>query len=778
MKTPRRLVLLPLLALATLTVLLPSTPAGAVVPGQNGRIAFVSNRSGTNQVYSMRSDGTGVTQLTTLGVNTDPNWSPTGQKIVFVSTRDGSAELYTMDASGANQARLTTNTITESHPVWAPNGKLIAFAGTVGADSEIFRISSSGTQLVNLTNNATAFDADPAWSPGGQTIAFDSTDRNGPGTGTDVYTMGKDGSAVTQLTFTGVDSNPSWSPDNKNLAFESGRDNLPPAPSVFCGVTKPMGIAVTSSAVLAMQFNSDNIKKITSSCTVSNFAVLPPTGTTVERYLAVSPGLGGFPAGYVYATVGANIYQVTPDGLTVTLFKNMPGFLNGETGITFDTVGTFGFKMILTDRRGPIWTVDSAGNATLIGDVGQQIEGPIVAPTSFVPYAGQIIVANEFADKVFAMNSAGVVTQVTTVDGGEGAVTIPSTVCNLSGTTGAYFVAMEDLNQVWSFPASMFTGMGNDIMIPSELITDFWKLHSNGSTISTTQFYPAIGTPDLEGSAFAPCTSGPGKEKAPQTPATSGPREIYRMSSTGGGQTRLTTNTADDVNPAVSPDGLSIVFMSDRDNPGTYETYKMAWTDGSGQTNISNNTSANDTNPDWQSVAVYTTVGDFFYSPTGPKPKMGGIVEWDNTGPSSHTATDGSGMDYFDSGTLTPGQVFLFGFPVAGNYAVECTIHPGQMSQTIKVPMTAVPKTGGLTTVFTITWAVAPAPPVGYDIDVQIFKPGASDWADFKTDTSTKFTSFTANAGTGVYSFRARLEKLDQLTFSDWSAAVSITVNP
>jgi Tol biopolymer transport system component len=776
MPTPRRLVLLPLLALATLAVLLPATPAGAVVPGQNGRIAFSSNRTGTKQIFTMRSDGTGVTQLTTLGNNTDPSISADGTQIVFVSDRDGTAELYTMSITGANQFRVTTNAITESHPSWAPNGKLLAFAGLSGTDSEIFRITPLGRQLTNLTNNPSAFDANPSWSPGGQTIAFDSTDRGGPGTGTDVYSMGKDGSGVTQLTFTGVDSNPSWNPDNKNLAFESGRDNLPPAPSAFCGVTKPMGIAVTGSVVLAMQFNSDNIKQITSSCVVSNFAVLPPTGTSVERYLAISPGLGGFPAGSVYATVGANIYQVTPDGQTVTLFKNMPGFLNGETGITFDTVGTFGFKMILTDRRGPIWTLDSAGNATQIGDVGQQIEGPVVAPTGFVPYGGQVIVANEFADKVFAMSNTGVVTQVTTVDGGEGAVQIPSTACNLPGTTGAYFVAMEDLNQVWSFPASMFTGLGNDIMIPSELITDFWRLHSNGTSIETSQFYGAIATPDLEGSAFAPCPTGQPSHAAGAQ--TSPPREIYRMSSTGGGQTRLTTNSTDDVNPAVSPDGLSIVFMSDRDNPGTYETYKMAWTDGTGQTNISNNSSANDTNPDWQGVAVYTTVGDFFYSPSGPKPKQGGIVEWDNLGPSSHTVTDGSGMGYFDSGTLAPGQLFLFSFPGAGNYSVVCSIHPGQMSQTIKVPVTAVPKTGNLTTVFTITWAVAPSPPAGYDFDVQIFKPGASDWADFKTDTSLKFTNFTANAGTGVYSFRARLEKADQLHFSDWSAAVSITVNP
>jgi Tol biopolymer transport system component len=771
MKTPR-ILLASTTAVLVLGVLLQTAPAQAVVVGQNGRIAFVSDRSGSNQIWSQRSDGTGLTQLTTLGVNTDPSWSADGRKIAFVSTRTGTAELFTMDATGASQVRLTTNNITESHPTWAPNGKLIAFAGITGTDSEIYRMTSTGTQLRNLTNNATAFDANPSWSPGGITIAFDSTNRNDPGT--DVYTMKNDGTQLAQLTTTHVDSNPSWHPDNKNITFASGRDNLPPGPSVFAAVNKPMGVAATTSRVLVMQFNSDNIKSV-SRGVVTNFASLPPTGLNVERYIAVSPGLGGFPAGYVYATVGANIWQVTPDGLTVTLFKNMPGFLNGETGITFDTVGTFGFKMILTDRRGPVWTVDSAGNTALIADVGQQIEGPAVAPLSFDPYGGQIIVANEFADDVFAISGTGVVTEIATVDGGEAAVEIPPTVCNFGTSQGAYFVAMEEQNQIMSFPASLFTGLSGDILIPSELITDFWKLHSNGSSISTTQFWGPIGVPDLEGSAFVPCTMG---GPSPQAPATTGPREIYRMPSAGGAATRLTTNAFDDTNPAVSPDGITVVFQTDRNNPGTYETYKMAWVDGSGQTNITNNNSADDITPDWQTVAANIVMADFSYTPPSPKSSLGGTVQWDNVGPTAHTATDDSGMDYFDSGTVSPGGIYQFTFPVAGNYPVTCTIHPGLMSGTIKVPMSAVPRTGSETTQFTITWAVAPSPPVGYDIDVQIFRPGASDWVAWKSNVSIKFSNFTPDAGTGTYSFRARLEKADQLTFSDWSTPVSITVNP
>ena len=53
-----------LTVLAILAVLLANpAPSGAVVSGTNGRIAFVSDRSGTRQIYVMRSDGSAATGL-------------------------------------------------------------------------------------------------------------------------------------------------------------------------------------------------------------------------------------------------------------------------------------------------------------------------------------------------------------------------------------------------------------------------------------------------------------------------------------------------------------------------------------------------------------------------------------------------------------------------------------------------------------------------------------------------------------------------------------------
>lgn len=71
--------------------------------------------------------------------------------------------------------------------------------------------------------------------------------------------------------------------------------------------------------------------------------------------------------------------------------------------------------------------------------------------------------------------------------------------------------------------------------------------------------------------------------------------EIYTMEADGGAQTRLTENTAEDYQPAWSPDGTRLAFVTNRD--GNPEIYVMN-SDGSGQTRLTNN-AAGDIRPVW-----------------------------------------------------------------------------------------------------------------------------------------------------------------------------------
>jgi len=277
-------------------------------------------------------------------------------------------------------------------------------------------------------------------------------------------------------------------------------------PSTFATLGKPVGVAATANALLVTQAQRNTVKAIDSSGNVTLFATLPTTGTSIEPYIAVSSGMGGFPAGKVYVVVRQKIFQISPNGSNVKLFKKILGLSSGNNGITFDTVGTFGFNMIITDRRGPVWTVTSSGVATQIVDVMAQIEGPAVAPSTFGAFGGQLLIASEFTGTVIAIApTTFTISTVGSWASAEGVDIIPSTVCEFGASGGAYFVAMEDENRIVKFPALDFAGLDGQALATSEITTSIGV--SDGQSDFTT-FNGPIGSPDLEGSDFFPCPAG------------------------------------------------------------------------------------------------------------------------------------------------------------------------------------------------------------------------------------------------------------------------------
>src|SRR4029453_18722873 len=64
-------------------------------------LAFVRD----GQIFRVRSDGTGLVQLTSDGGNSEPAWAPDGARIAFVRGQGGSSDIYVMNADGSNVVR-------------------------------------------------------------------------------------------------------------------------------------------------------------------------------------------------------------------------------------------------------------------------------------------------------------------------------------------------------------------------------------------------------------------------------------------------------------------------------------------------------------------------------------------------------------------------------------------------------------------------------------------------------------------------------------------------
>lgn len=82
----------------------PEDTAPAVYGNQ---IAFMSNRDGNWEIYSVRNDASDLRRLTISGsMDGLPTWSPDGKTIAFVSNRDGAWAVWAMNPDGTSQRKL------------------------------------------------------------------------------------------------------------------------------------------------------------------------------------------------------------------------------------------------------------------------------------------------------------------------------------------------------------------------------------------------------------------------------------------------------------------------------------------------------------------------------------------------------------------------------------------------------------------------------------------------------------------------------------------------
>lgn len=244
-----------------------------------GRVYFMSDRDGNEEIYVIPAQGGTAANLTSdPAADSEPNVDSTGRSVAFSSSRgDGTSGIWAMEATGGAARLLTPQARGDYSPVWSPDATRVAFTSTVDqsrgllwmvdlpegepyplldaispstpevvcaggfpgswtpdGQSVIYRgsqgdiragqvcsVGIDGSEIQPIYGEEGVAVEHPVMSPDGKRIVF-ASNRSG---NLDIYVMTADGEDVKRLTQDpGNDMDPVWSPDGKWIAFASERD--------------------------------------------------------------------------------------------------------------------------------------------------------------------------------------------------------------------------------------------------------------------------------------------------------------------------------------------------------------------------------------------------------------------------------------------------------------------------------------------------------------------------------------------------------------------------
>ncbi|MFZ0302709.1 MAG: translocation protein TolB [Terracidiphilus sp.] len=156
------------------------------------------------------------------GSNLTPAWASDGSKIAFSSSRSGDSEIWVSDPNGGGAHRITSLKGPNVSPTWNPRTNTeIAFTGGRTGEPQIYTMEQDGSNVQRITDQGYAVS--PSWHPGGGMLAFAWNRKYGPGDpgAQDIYVLELASKNWLQITHeSGNNDCPSWSPDGRHIVFQ------------------------------------------------------------------------------------------------------------------------------------------------------------------------------------------------------------------------------------------------------------------------------------------------------------------------------------------------------------------------------------------------------------------------------------------------------------------------------------------------------------------------------------------------------------------------------